>query len=242
MVLPEGTTHCPTFSRWLDRASVSLQYTLRSRARCATVKEGEDGRILPICPLLYASAQSAIREEAVNVLIDRMIRAARLDPAVYEEVEADKTAMKQAISVVVFSSIAEGVGNAGRGGVGWFAVTAVAALLGWYVWSFLTYIIGAKILPEPQTKADYGELLRTIGFASSPGIIRALGLIPGLHRIVSLITALWMLAAMVIAVRQALDYSNTLKAVWVCVVGWLIQLTVSVLVIFFFFGAAAKTF
>ncbi|MDH4231555.1 MAG: hypothetical protein OEW04_05940 [Nitrospirota bacterium] len=178
----------------------------------------------------------------MNVFIDRMIRASRLEPAVYEEVEADKTAMGQALSVVVLSSIAEGVGNAGRGGIGWFAVTAAAALLGWGVWSFLIYLIGAKILPGPQTKADYGELLRTIGFASSPGIIRAFGIIPGLHKIVSLIAALWMLAAMVIAVRQALDYSSTLKAIWVCVVGWLIQLTVSMVVIFFFFGAAAKTF
>ena len=197
--------------------------------------------MLLICPLLYASAESAIQEEAVNVLIGRMIRAARLDPAVYEEVEADKTAMKQAISVVVLSSIAEGVGNAGRGGIGWFAVTALAAMLGWYVWSFLIYLIGTKILPAPETKADYGELLRTIGFASSPGIIRALGLIPGFHKIVSLTAALWMLAAMVIAVRQALDYPNTMKAVWVCVVGWLIQLTVSMFVLFFFFGVAAKT-
>jgi hypothetical protein len=189
-----------------------------------------------------STAEAVIQEEAMNVLIDRMIRAARLDSAVYEEVEADKTAMRQAISVVVLSSIAEGVGNAGRGGVGWFAVTAVAALLGWCVWSFLIYLIGTKILPGPQTKADYGELLRTIGFAGSPGIIRAFGLIPGLHTIVSLIAALWMLAAMVIAVRQALDYPDTMKAVWVCVVGWLIQLTVSMFVIFFFFDVAAKTF
>jgi hypothetical protein len=214
---------------------------LRSQERCDTVEEEADGAILPICLRFASPAEIVTEEKGMSVLIARMVRAARLDPSVYEEVEADKTTMRQAVSVVVLSSIAEGLGNAGRGGIGWFVVTAVAALLGWYVWSFLIYIIGTKILPGPETEADYGELLRTIGFASSPGIIRALGFIPGFHKIVSLIAALWMLAAMVIAVRQALDYPNTLKAVWVCVIGWLIQLTVSMLAVFFFFGAAAKT-
>jgi len=76
---------------------------------------------------------------------------------------------------------------------------------------------------EPQTKADHGELLRTIGFSSSPGLLRILAIIPGIGEIIFMIASVWMLVAMVIAVRQALDYQSTLRAVGVCMIGWVIQ-------------------
>jgi hypothetical protein len=154
---------------------------------------------------------------------DRMIRAAKLDVHLYEEVEADTGAMGQAMGVVVLSSVAAGVGTLGQEGVGGIVGATIAALIGWYIWAYLTYLIGTKLLPEPQTKADPGELLRTIGFSSSPGLIRVLGLIPGLLGIVFVVAGVWMLVAMVIAVRQALDYTGTLRAVGVCVIGWIIQ-------------------
>ena len=99
----------------------------------------------------------------------------------------------------------------------------ILALIGWFIWAYLTYIIGTKILPMPKTRADYGELLRTIGFSSSPGLIRVLGIIPGLSKIIFMVAGIWMLVAMVIAVRQALDYPSTLRAVGVCIIGWIIQ-------------------
>jgi hypothetical protein len=156
---------------------------------------------------------------------DRIVRAAKLDVNLYEEVEADKTALGQAMTVVVLSSIAAGVGSIPRIGLSLSAILigTILALVGWYVWAYLTYFIGTKLLPEPQTKADHGELLRTIGFSSSPGLIRLLGIIPGLGTLVLLVAQVWMLVAMVIAVRQALDYESTLRAVGVCVIGWIIQ-------------------
>jgi hypothetical protein len=163
----------------------------------------------------------------MNPFIDRMLRAAKLDPNVYEEVEADKSAMGQAMAVVVLSSLAGGIGmigTQGMGGIGGILLGTGVALLGWFVWAFLTYFIGVKLLPEKSTEADYGELLRTIGFSSSPGLIRVLGIIPGINSIVSLIAGIWMLVAMVIAVRQALDYTSTFRAVGVCIIGWLIQM------------------
>jgi hypothetical protein len=160
---------------------------------------------------------------------DRIIRAAKLDVNLYEEVEADKGALGQAMGVVVLSSIAAGIGSIVRGGLGGILMGTIAALVGWYVWAYLTYFIGTKFLPEPQTKADYGQLLRTIGFASSPGLIRILGIIPGLAGVVFLVASIWMLIAMVIAVRQALDYQSTLRAVGVCVIGWIIQMLVLLL-------------
>jgi hypothetical protein len=152
-----------------------------------------------------------------------MIRAAKLDVNLYEEVEADKSAMGQAMGVVVLSSVAAGIASFSITGFSGILIGTVTALIGWYVWAFITYLIGTKLLPEPQTSADHGELLRTIGFSSSPGVLRILGIIPGLYGIVSIVVAVWMLVAMIIAVRQALDYSSTLRAVGVCLIGWLIQ-------------------
>jgi len=170
---------------------------------------------------------------------DRIIRAAKLDVNLYEEVEADKGAMVQAMGVVVISSIAAGIGVTGIGGLGGILMGTITALIGWYIWAYLTYFIGTKILPEPQTKADHGELLRTIGFSSSPGLIRVFGIIPGLGKVVFLVASIWMLVAMVIAVRQALDYNSTLRAVGVCVIGWIIQ-TVILVLLFSILGGNAK--
>ncbi len=168
---------------------------------------------------------------------DRMLRAAKLEAAVYEEVEADKGAMRQAMGVVLLSSLAAGIGVVASQGLSGMLLGTLSALLSWYVWAFLTYFIGTKLLPVPQTRADMGELLRTIGFSSAPGLIRVLGIIPFLRGIVFLIAGIWMLVAMVVAVRQALDYDSTLRAVGVCFVGWLIQ----VLLIALFFAIFGGT-
>ncbi len=171
---------------------------------------------------------------------DRMLRAAKLDVGLYEEVEADKSAMPQAMGVVVLSSVAAGIGGSGMGvaGPGGILMGIVLSLVGWYIWAFLTYFIGTKLLPEPQTHADLGELLRTIGFSSSPGLIKILGIIPGLGAVVFSVASIWMLVAMVIAVRQALDYKSTWRAVGVCVIGWVIQTLILVLLFSFMGGGA----
>ena len=168
--------------------------------------------------------------------LDRMLRAAKLDVNLYEEVEADTGAMRQAMGVVVLSSVAAGIGGIATGGLGGILMGTIAALIGWFVWAFLTYYIGTKFLPEPQTRADLGELLRTIGFSSSPGLIRILGIIPGFGGVVFLVASIWMLVAMVIAVRQALDYESTLRAVGVCMIGWIIQTLIFVLLFFILGG------
>ena len=173
------------------------------------------------------------------IFIDRIIRAAKLDVQLYEEVEADSWAMSQAMGVVVLSSIAAGIGNIARGGPGGILIGTIFALIGWYIWAYLTYFIGTKFLPEPQTEANPGELLRTIGFSSSPGLIRVLGIIPWLAGVVFIVASIWMLVAMVIAVRQALDYKSTLRAVGVCVIGWIIQ-SVILGLLFTILGGAAK--
>jgi hypothetical protein len=152
-----------------------------------------------------------------------MIRAAKLDASLYEEVEADTEAMGQAIKVVVLSSVAAGIGTITKGGfagvIPSILLGTIFALIGWFVWAYLTYFIGTKFLPERQTKADLGELLRTIGFSSSPGLIGVLGVIPGLTWLVFFVASIWMLMAMVIAVKQALDFESTFRAFIVVLIG-----------------------
>ncbi|MFC1822511.1 YIP1 family protein [Thermodesulfobacteriota bacterium] len=162
----------------------------------------------------------------MNSFNSRIIRAAKFDVDLYEEVEADKGALGQAMLVVILSSIAAGLGSIGKAGLSGILLGTITALAGWFIWSYLTYIVGTKILPTPETRADYGELLRTIGFSSSPGLIRVVGIIPGLAGIVFLVAGIWMLVTMIIAVRQALDYQSTLRAVGVCIIGWIIQVVV----------------
>jgi hypothetical protein len=165
----------------------------------------------------------------MNIFTDRIIRAAKFDVNLYEEVEADKGAMYQAMGVVVLSSLAAGVGSIGTLGLSGILLGTLAALGGWYLWAWLTYFIGTRFLAEPQTEADLGQLLRTTGFSSSPGLIRVLAIIPGLGTIVFTVASIWMLVTMVIAVRQALDYTSTFRAVGVCVIGWIIQAVILVL-------------
>jgi len=145
-------------------------------------------------------------------------------------VEADTTATTQAMVVVVLSSIAQGIGFLTQGGVLGFVAGAMGALIGWFIWAFLVYIIGTKLLPEPQTHSDLGELLRTTGFSASPGLLRVLGAIPLVGGLIILAVSVWMLVAMIIAVRQALDYQSTGRAVGVCLIGWFIFVVILLMI------------
>jgi hypothetical protein len=153
-------------------------------------------------------------------LTERMVGAAKLDAATYEEVEADTTATSQAMLVVVLSNLAAGFGAFRELGFGGLLMTTLIALIGWYVWAFVTYFVGTRFLPGPRTQADIGQLLRPLGFSAAPGVIRVLGVIPGLAGAIAFIAAVWMLVAMVIAVRQGLDYESTGRAVGVCLIGF----------------------
>ena len=163
------------------------------------------------------------KETVMTQFINRMIRAAKLDVTLYEEVEADESAMKQAMSVVILSSVATGLGVTGVRGVFGFLIGLAVSLVVWFVWAYTVYIIGVKILPEPQTRADHGQLLRTIGFSSVPRLFYIFGIIPGLITVIHPIISIWNIAAMIVAVRQALDYKSTMRAVAVCFIGWIIQ-------------------
>jgi len=174
-------------------------------------------------------------------LIQRMIRAARLEAAFYEEVEADRTALGQAVLVVVISSVAAGFGVPGARTLTGVLAGVFGALLGWFLWSWLTWLIGTKLLPAPETEADYGQLLRTIGFASAPGVLRIFAGLPLVGRLILAVAQVWMLIAMVVAVRQALDYRGNARAIGVCLLGWLVQFVIEVVLRFALGGGASYT-
>jgi len=175
-------------------------------------------------------------------LQSRIIRAARLDPALYDEVKADPRSLPQATFVVVLSALATGIGF-GQGELGPIALGMLFALFGWWFAAYLAYFIGAKLMPEPRielgletgdrTDATPGDLLRTIGFSNSPGIVRMLAVVPEIQIFVMLATTVWMIFASVIAIRQGLAYHSTARAAGVYLA---IQLLLVPLVLLFATG------
>ena len=167
-------------------------------------------------------------------LIARCLGAARLDAATYEDVEADESTTGQAMLVVALSSVAAGIGAADQAGMPGIVGGTVVSVAAWFLWAALVTLIGTRLLPEPSTQADLGQVIRTTGFSASPGILQILGVVPRLGPVVGPLTNLWMLAAMVVAVRQALDYTGTGRAILVTVLGFIAFVMVLTLLAMFF--------
>jgi hypothetical protein len=176
-------------------------------------------------------------------LVQRMIRAARLEPSVYEEVESDQNATSQAAIVVAIVAVATGIGagiGASMAGDAGNLITSVisgilSGLIGWVVWSYLTYFIGTRLFGGTATP---GELLRCIGFAMSPGVLHLLAFLPGIGWLISLVVSIWTLVSGIVAVRQALDF-DTGKAILTAIIGWVVILVITiVLASVFGLGAA----
>lgn len=167
--------------------------------------------------------------------ISRVIRALLLDINLYEEVENDKSSIWQSMIVVFLASLAAGVYTYNLGGVKGLIVGTVLAFAGWIVMSFLIYLVGTKLFPGTETKSDIGEILRVLGFAGAPGIFLLVALLPVIRNfvwIVILVIWIWRLVAMIIAVRQALDFKSTWSAIWVCVIGLIAYLLVYIILLF----------
>lgn len=164
-------------------------------------------------------------------MIRTMIRAAMLRADAYEEVEANKSATGQAMAIVVLVSLATGIGYTGLTGAtgqeatSWsligMVLGVVASLIGWALLAWITFIVGAKLFPSAETEANWGELARTLGFAQTAGILKIGGLIPGIGPFLFTFGSLMVLMATFIAIRQALDYSSTLRAVVVGVISYI---------------------
>ncbi len=165
-------------------------------------------------------------------MLSRMVRAMKLEVPLYEEVEHDEKATGQAALVVILASLALGIGAVTEGGWLGLIIGAAVGFISWAVWAYLNYLIGAKMFKEPQTEADWGQMARTMGFASAPRLLTVLAVIPvpPLRAVILVVAMIWMWVAMVIAVRQALDYKSTWRAVGVTFLGWLANIVVLIVV------------
>lgn len=162
----------------------------------------------------------------------RLLGALALERGTYENIEADPSAFGQAMAVVVLASIAAGIGTAGLGDAAPQAIIAavVGSLLAWAAWATLIGLLGTRILPGPATSSSTGELMRTMGFAAAPGMLRAFEAVGDSRWLMLPLTSAWMIAAMTVAVRQALDYESLGRAVAVVVLGWLVAVAIMVAV------------
>jgi hypothetical protein len=158
----------------------------------------------------------------MSTLAGRLLGSAGLRTQSYEEVEADRQANFQAVGVVILSSLAAALGTGIKDAGSTIALLA-AAVLSWMVWVLLTLVIGTQLLPGRQTRADFGQILRTTGFSAAPGILRIFGLIPVVGQFIFFSATVWMLLSFVVAIRQALDYTSTGRALAVCLLGWIIH-------------------
>lgn len=157
----------------------------------------------------------------MSTFLERCLGAARLDGRVYEDVEADERATGQAMLVVALASLAAGIGAIDQFDTPEIVAAILVSVIAWFVWAGMVTLIGTRLLPERQTEADLGQVVRTTGFSASPGFLQVLGIVPALGPVVGIVTNLWMLAAMVVAVRHALDYTSTTRAVVVTVLGFI---------------------
>ena len=169
----------------------------------------------------------------IGVFLRRVVGAAALSANTYEEVEADRGATSQALLVVLLASAAAGVGARGAFGavptLRFFAVASALSIVGWAIFATLTFEIGSRLLATRDTRTDIGELLRTLGFAAAPGLLQIFAIFGGPVTWIFGLAILWTLAASVVAVRQALDYDSTARAVAVCGLAWLLSLGIVVL-------------
>jgi hypothetical protein len=163
---------------------------------------------------------------------ERVVGAMKLDPHTFEEIERDTTAMGQAVGVIALAAVSGAIGNIYYGGITGIISGVLFALIGYVVWAVVVWLVGTKLMPDPTTKADFPETFRVIGFAASPGLLGVVTIIPILGWLLMLAIWLWQIAAMVIAVKQVLDYANIGKAVIVVIIGFIVNL-----IIVMFFGA-----
>jgi hypothetical protein len=162
---------------------------------------------------------------------ERMVGAMQANVRTFEEIEHDPTAMGQAVTVIVLAGVAALIGNIFRSGVTAGVMSLLIMLIGYAIWAFLVVIIGTKLMPEPQTKADFNEGFRTVAFAASPGVFNVLAIIPFLGPLISFVISIWSLVIMVVAVRTVLDYTSTGRAIIVCLIGWVIYMIITFMIL-----------
>jgi hypothetical protein len=185
---------------------------------------------------------------ASGPIFQRMLRAAKIESQLYEEVEADSGATGQALLVVVLVSLATGLGHGiaalmkGGDSLLPFILSLITGIIGsliaWFIFALLTFWLGTTVFKGPNTKSSLGELLRTLGFAYSPGVLNILSFIPFVGSAIPFFTFIWTIVAAVIAVRQACDFT-TGRAIGTVIVAAIVYFVFLILIALIIGGAIA---
>jgi len=158
----------------------------------------------------------------ITLFLNRLLRSMKIDPEVFNEVQKDKKATFSAAIVVILSSTAAGIGATSLG-AGNFILAPLFSLISWFLWAYIVYFVGVKLFPDLKTKTTQFALLRAIGFSSAPGIIRIFGFNESLMTVTFIGSAFWMLACMIVAVKETLNYKSLWKALGVVIISWFMQ-------------------
>lgn len=157
-------------------------------------------------------------------MLERMLGVVRLSVDTFEDVEKDGSATVQALIVVIIVSIASGVGQMLSGDadiVEALVLGVIRSIVSWVIWALMALLVGTTILKTAQTEADWGQIARGTGFAQTPGVLNILRFIPVVGWVIFIVASIWQFAAMVIAVRQSLDYTSTLRAFFVILIAFI---------------------
>lgn len=179
----------------------------------------------------------------LRILKSRIIRASKLDVKFYEEISTDDTALGQALVIIAGSSLAAGIGGIGKFGWPYVFFGTFASLASWFLWVYIIYILGTKLARWSGSRISFLQLLSTLGFSAAPGLIRILGLVPFTTNVIFFVSAIWMLIALIVAARLALDYRRLRQAVIICVGSWVIHLLIILVLLSLFlkmFGVLDK--
>lgn len=172
---------------------------------------------------------------------NRVIGALTLQASTFEEVENDASATSQAAIVVVAAAVSGALASVLWGSVTFGVLQVVGGLVAWAIGSFVILLVGTKIMPGKNTNADYGQMLRVLGFAQAPNLGAVIAVIPLLGWLIAFLLSLWALVASVVGVKAALDYDDTIKAVIVCIIAWVIMFLVMMMFAMMAGGAALMT-
>jgi len=155
------------------------------------------------------------------MFFNRVMRAIQVEPTVFRELAEEKSSLIPTLLMAFLSSIATGIGSVG-GHVEKIPQAIGIAFLGWLLWVFLTYVLGARCFPEQKPRISLRAIYCAAGFASAPGLLRLLGYFPVFSVIIAFGATLWMFAATLVAMKEVLHYKNIPRTLGVSIVGWLV--------------------
>jgi len=153
-------------------------------------------------------------------MIERIVRAIRLDWTVFGEIADDPKAMKEAaiiVAIVTFLS-AVGSGLANQSLASFIVAWLVAILIGWLGWAVSTYLVGTVLF---KGETNIPEMMRVLGYANAPHLLGFFAFIPCVGWLLPVIGWVLALVAGILAIREALDL-DTNKAILTGLISWVI--------------------